>query len=169
MVPCQTPSPGVHDGESRAGSAHHRRQHEQRVPEPGRRATVVARIVGVHEAIAAGLDLGIDAAGRLDLERPGSRTAHDRFESTTATHADDELRRVHAAGKFDQRGGDLLCDDLVKAAAKSFDEFALVLQRCRVAFGEPVRTRDVHGEQLAAAGSSCSDCTCEPAITGPKM
>ena len=45
---------------------------------PAGGAVPVARVIGVHEAIAARLDLGIEAAASLELEGAGAGAADDR-------------------------------------------------------------------------------------------
>ena len=61
--------------------AHHRGQDKKRVPKIRDRLAAgvqVTRVVGIHEGVAAGLDFGIDAGRRLDLERAGTAAADDR-------------------------------------------------------------------------------------------
>ena len=55
---------------------------------------------------------------------------------------------VLRAGELDECFGDVVADDLVVGAAQRFDEGTLPGQMGRARAGEPVRSADVHGEQV---------------------
>src|SRR5882762_1349966 len=69
---------GVDDGALRRGPAHHRGEHEQRVLEARQRSgPFVARVVGVHEDVGAGLDLVPRARFHLEHEAAAAGAGDD--------------------------------------------------------------------------------------------
>ena len=58
-----------------------------------------------------------------------------------------------AAGEVEQRGRDVVADDLVVGAAEALHQRPLPGQVGRVGAGQAVAAGDVHGEQVGALGS----------------
>ncbi len=71
-------------------------------------------------------------------------------EAGTAADADDQLRGIRRPREVDERTRNVLADDLVEGAAELLDERALAVEGLGMAGPQPVGSRDVHGEELAA-------------------
>ncbi len=99
--------------------------------------------------LLVGDHVDVDRSGQLGRGDADARTEHLR-EPATPAGAEHQLRRVLRAGEVEQRGRDVLADDVVITAAKAFHQRPLSREGLWVRAGETVGPGDVHGKQVGA-------------------
>ena len=127
---------------------------QQPAPQAASRAEpVVADAQAVDAAAGVADEVDVDVARRRGdlLADTAPRQSRQRGP---AAGAEDDLRGVDAAGEVEDRLGDVAAGDLVHHAAQLLDQLAVRGQGLRVRVHEPVGSRDVAGEQLAAGAAA---------------
>ncbi len=104
------------------------------------------------------LFVGDDVDVQVGPGLAGDRGAHPRPEDVlpglAARGAEDDLRGVDPAREVEQRGRDVVADDVVESAAEVLGEGALEGEFLRGCGGQAVAAGDVDGQHLAASPPS---------------
>ena len=123
--------------------------------EAGQPAAPGQRAPARPSAPAAAPDLLV--GDQVHVDRPGlggggdpDAAGEDLGEPAAPAGAEHELGGVDAAGEVEQRGRDVVADDLVVGAAEALHQHPLPGQVGRVGAGQAVAAGDVDGEQVGA-------------------
>src|SRR5207248_9368320 len=124
---------------------------------PGQPATD-GQAAGDGDGLSTAVDLFVGDQVYVDRSRVGGGGhaypgGEDLRDAAAAAGAQDELGGVDRPGEVQQRGRNIGTDDLVVGAAEALDQDPLPGQVGRVAAGQTVVTRHMHGEQVGALGA----------------
>ena len=100
--------------------------------------------------LVVGDDVDVEVGAGLAGDGRADAGAEDVLPGLAAAGAEHDLGGVDAARELQQRGRDVVADDVVEGAAEVLDEGALDGQLLGRGGGQPVAAGDVDGEDLAA-------------------
>ncbi len=111
-------------------------------PAEGGQPAPAGELVGDH--------VDVDVLGGVHRGLPVAGAGEEAGDTPAAAGAEDELGGVVGAGEGEQRGGDVVADDHVVAAAQALDELPLLGEGAGGGAGQAVAAGDVDGEQVPA-------------------